>query len=190
MGRVFEDPEGATRHAETADAVFYLSKVIGFTLLFALSSKLQFHVPGSVVPATLQVIVVLAAGAILGPWGGVGAVTSYLMAGIAGAPVFAFGGGPAYLMGPTGGYLLGYLPAVYISGALSRRCDNLWSLTGCFSLACLVIHASGWAQLSALTGPEQAFRVGVLPFVGVDLLKAFLTASFIQGYRSKSLHRA
>jgi biotin transporter BioY len=53
----------------------------------------------------------------------------------------------------------------------------------------MVIHASGWAQLSVLTGPEEAFKVGVLPFAALDLLKAFLTAAFIQAYRAKGSAR-
>jgi biotin transport system substrate-specific component len=90
-------------------------------------------------------------------------------------------------MGPTGGYLIGFLPAVYLAGLLSARSRGFWSLFGAFTLSCVVIHLSGWAQLAALGGPAEAFKIGVLPFVFLDLLKAFLTAALVRGVRS---HRA
>jgi biotin transport system substrate-specific component len=88
-------------------------------------------------------------------------------------------------MGPTGGYLIGFLPAVYLAGLLASRCRGLWSLFGAFTLSCLLIHLSGWAQLSALSGPSEAFRMGALPFLFLDLLKAFLTAALVLGVRSR-----
>jgi len=180
----------STRSAALSDPVQLLastSKVLGCALLLALSAKASFSIPGTPVPATLQVMALLVTGATLGPWGGLASVATYLISGIAGAPIFAFGGGPAYLMGPTGGYLIGFLPAVYLAGLLSARSRGFWSLFGAFTLSCVVIHLSGWAQLAALGGPAEAFKIGVLPFVFLDLLKAFLTAALVRGVRS---HRA
>jgi biotin transport system substrate-specific component len=185
MTRAMND---STRSAGLTDPVQLLAfstKVVGFALLLALSAKVGIPVPGTPVPATLQVMVVLATGAFLGPWGGLASVTTYLLSGIAGAPVFALGGGPTYLMGPTGGYLIGFLPAVYLAGLLAGRCRGLWSLFGAFTLSCMIIHLSGWAQLSALSGPAEAFRTGALPFLFLDLLKAFLTAALVLGVRSR-----
>ena len=163
----------------------FASKVLGFALLLALSSKISIPIPGSPVPATLQVLAVLAAGAFLGPWGGAASVSVYLLSGVAGAPVFAMGGGPAYLMGPTGGYLLGFLPAACVAGFLSRHAGGFWSLAGSFIAAVAVIHLSGWAQLSAWGGPGEAFRMGVAPFVALDLLKALLMAGLVRGVRAR-----
>jgi Uncharacterized conserved protein len=179
---------GSSRSAGFSEPVHLLAistKVLGFALLLALSAKVNFPVPGTPIPATLQVMALLATAATLGPWGGLASVATYLISGIAGAPVFAFGGGPAYLMGPTGGYLIGFLPAVYLAGVLSARSRGFWSLFGAFVLSCVVIHLSGWAQLVAMGGPAEAFRIGVLPFMFLDLLKAFLTAALVQTVRSR-----
>ena len=185
MARTTRDSTRSAGLADPAHLLAFSTKVIGFSLLLALSAKVNFPVPGTPVPATLQIVAVLATGAFLGPWGGLTSVATYLLAGIAGAPVFALGGGPAYLMGPTGGYLIGFLPAVYLAGLLSGRCRSLWSLFGAFTLSCVIIHLSGWAQLSALSGPAEAFRTGALPFMFLDLLKAFLTAALVQSVRSR-----
>jgi len=179
----------SSRSVEIRDSVRFLtvtSRVLGFALLLALSAKAGFPIPGSPVPVTLQVMAVLGAGAFLGPWGGVAAVSVYLLSGVAGAPVFAMGGGPAYLLGPTGGYLLGFLPAACVAGFLAGRARGFWSLAFGFLAAVGVIHLSGWAQLSAWGGPGEAFRMGVAPFVALDLLKAFLLAGIVRSYRSRS----
>jgi biotin transport system substrate-specific component len=168
-----------------AGIVLFLGKALGFALLLALSAKIQLPVPGSPVPATLQSLAVILAGSLLGPWGGMTSVAAYLAAGIAGAPVFAFGGGPSYLMGPTGGYLLGFLPAVWVAGFTSQRTKQLWSLFGGFVLACSIIHLLGWAQLAALGGPASAFRMGVVPFLALDLLKALLAAYLTTRLRTR-----
>jgi len=185
MARTMNESSRSAGLTDPAQLVAFSSKVVGFALLLALSAKVSFPVPGTPVPATLQVMALLATGAFLGPWGGLVSVTTYLLSGIAGAPVFAFGGGPAYLMGPTGGYLIGFLPAVYLAGLLAQRSRGFWSLFGAFVLSCMIIHLSGWAQLSALGGPAAAFQAGVLPFVFLDLLKAFLTAAFVQSVHSR-----
>src|SRR5512145_622314 len=111
---------------ELSDVVLFIGKTLGFALILAASSKIQLPVPGSPVPATLQTLAVILAGSVLGPWGGMASVATYLAAGVAGAPVFAFGGGPAYLMGPTGGYLLGFLPATWVAGFLTRHLQTFW----------------------------------------------------------------
>src|SRR5262245_19567833 len=133
------------------DLLIFLGKALGFALILAISSKIQLPVPGSPVPATFQTMAVILAGSYLGPWGGATSVALYLAAGAAGAPVFAFGGGPSYLMGPTGGYLLGFLPAAWVAGFLARRAWGLWRLFGGFVLACSLIHLFGWAQLAVLS---------------------------------------
>jgi biotin transport system substrate-specific component len=185
MARTMSNPNQAADLTDPIRLLALSSRVVGFALLLVLSARISFPVPGTPVPATLQVMAVLATGAFLGPWAGLASVATYLISGIAGAPVFAYGGGPGYLMGPTGGYLIGFLPAVCLAGLLSARARSLWSLFGSFTLACMVIHLSGWAQLTALGGPAEAFRVGVFPFMFLDLLKAFLTAALVQKVRSR-----
>lgn len=163
--------------------VIFSSRALGCALLIALASRMSLPVPGTPVPATLQTLAVLLAGGLLGPWVGVASVLAYLGAGLAGAPVFAMGGGPSYLLGPTGGYLLGLLPAAWIAGHFSRRADRLLFLFPGFLLAALAIHLSGWAQLSALAGAVPAFGMGVAPFLAFDALKALVAAAVVLNRR-------
>ena len=127
----------------------------------------------------------LLVGGLLGPWGGVSSVAVYLGLGVAGAPIFARGGGPAYLLGPTGGYLLGFLPAVWIAGLAALRLDRRWKILLGFFAATLVEHLAGWAQLSVLIGPLPALEMGVRPFLAWDALKALLAAGLVLGIRGK-----
>ncbi|MDQ3557294.1 MAG: biotin transporter BioY, partial [Gemmatimonadota bacterium] len=82
------------------------------------AAKLAVPLPGTPVPFTLQPLVVLLAGALLGARLGAASQTLYLLAGAAGLPIFAAGGGVAYLFGPTGGYLLAYPAAAFLVGAM------------------------------------------------------------------------
>lgn len=175
----------ATVFPVSTDLVIFFAKVIGLALLLAISAKLSISLPGTPVPATLQSLAVLFAGGLLGPVGGLISVTTYLCAGMAGAPVFAFGGGPAYLAGPTGGYLLGFIPAVWVAGIASNRTRRLTGLSAGFLLATLLIHLSGWAQLAILAGPSAAWKMGVWPFLAWDALKAVLAAALILRLRRK-----
>lgn len=88
-------------------------------------------------------------------------------------------------MGPTGGYLLGFLPAAWVAGFLTRRALPFWKMFGAFALACAIIHLFGWAQLAALAGPSAAFKAGVLPFIAFDILKAIFAAFLITRWRSR-----
>ena len=156
--------------------VIFFSGAIGFTLLIALAARMSLAIPGSPVPATLQTLAVLLAGALLGPRGGVASVSAYLVAGLAGAPVFAAGGGAACLFGPTGGYLLGFLPAAWLAGWMAGRTSRIRVLFPGFLLATFAIHLSGWAQLTAFSGAAPALSLGVTPFIAFDALKALAAA--------------
>lgn len=149
--------------------------------LTAICAQLSLTLPLlTSVPFTLQVFAVLLVGAVMGP--GVGALAEllYLLLGAAGVPVFAhFRGGLQVLVGPTGGYLWSYPLAAFVVGwaaerATGRRPFLVYTAVG-MGVAIGLIYALGVAGLVLSgTAPTVAhgIRIGVLPFVGVDLLKA------------------
>ncbi len=136
-------------------------------------------VPFGTVPFTLQVLFVLLSGAILGPFLGALGQIVYLLLGVIGLPVFAGGtGGVGHLFGPTGGYLLGFVFASFLVGALSRK-RRLGIKFFSMLLGILVIHFLGVLQLSFFSqiSLKRAFFLGSLPFLPFDTLKAFIAAS-------------
>jgi biotin transport system substrate-specific component len=157
-----------------------VAAVVGGVCLLTLSAKLQ--VPFYPVPMTMQTLVVLMIGMAYGRVLGTATVAAYLLAGAAGLPVFAGtperGIGLAYMMGPTGGYLLGFLISPWLMGALAERG---WSNS--FPLAAVamivghaVILAAGVAWLAALLGVEKAIAVGLVPFMATTAVKCALGA--------------
>lgn len=165
------DP-GPLRVLVESTAARRAAAVAGFVVLTALAARVAIPLPGTPVPFTLQVAAVLLTGALLGPTLGAAAQAAYVAAGAAGLPAFAAGGGLAYLLGPTGGYLLAYPAAAAAAGWLVHRRPGLgWSALG-MAAGVAAIHAGGMAWLSVLSGPAAAFELGVLPFLLVDAVKA------------------
>jgi biotin transport system substrate-specific component len=154
--------------------------VIGGTLALAVSAKIQ--VPFYPVPMTLQTLAVLVLAASYGARLGVAAVALYLVEGLLGAPVFAGAvAGPAYMVGPTGGYLVGFLAAAALTGFLAERgWDRSWPrLLAAMTIAHVVIFAFGYAWLAALVGPGKAFAFGVSPFVLATIVKTLLACALV-----------
>jgi biotin transport system substrate-specific component len=156
--------------------------VATFTLLTALSARLSVYVPGMPVPVSLQTLVVLMSGLLLGARLGAASQVTYLVAGMTGLPVFAGGMGIAYLFGPTGGYLLAFPVAAAVAGFIGAQVRGQGVLrvvgfTAAAVLATMVVYAGGWAQLSVWTGDTAAaFRLGVLPFLAADAAKVVVAA--------------
>jgi biotin transport system substrate-specific component len=149
---------------------------------FAIATALGAHVavPLTPVPVTLQTLFVVLAGAMLGPKLGAASQLAYLGMGIAGLPVFAGGFGLAYLVGPTGGYLLAFPATAFVAGMVARRVSGRGIVgaallfVGLF-LASLVTLGGGTAWLAILTGdPATAVALGFLPFLAGDVLKVGL----------------
>jgi len=154
--------------------------VIGGAALLALSAKVQ--VPFYPVPMTLQTLAVLALGAAYGARLGAAAVALYLVEGLLGAPVFAGAlAGPAYMAGPTGGYLAGFLVAAALIGFLAERgWDRSWPrLLAAMTIGHAVIFAFGYAWLATLIGPEKAFALGVAPFAAATVVKTLLATALV-----------
>jgi biotin transport system substrate-specific component len=169
--------------------------VLIFAVLTALGAHIAVPVPGTQVPITMQTLFVTLAGAMLGPYLGAASQVMYLLAGIAGAPVFAMGSGFAYLFGPTGGYLLSYPLAAALTGVLCGRDRSTGArafmrVALAMLIASALILALGWAQLALLTGnADRALRLGVLPFIIGDLLKVALGALIAVRLRPRTLGR-
>ncbi len=142
------------------------------------------------VPIVLQNMFVLLAGLLLGSRWALASVSLYLLLGILGLPVFsAGGGGLGHLLGPTGGYLVGYLPAAAVIGMISRlgwhraRSASL-VLDGAAAVAgSLIVYACGVLWLQRVTGLtlHQAIVAGVVPFLVGDGLK-IAAAVVLAGY--------
>lgn len=151
--------------------------VLGGCLL-TLSAKIQ--IPFWPVPMTMQTLAVLVIGMAYGWRLGAATVLAYLLAGAAGLPVFAGtparGIGLSYMMGPTGGFLLGFLLSAAAVGFLG---DRGWDRTilrtaGAMVLGQVIITVSGVAWLAVLFGMPKAIQVGVMPFLTASLLKIAL----------------
>ena len=132
-------------------------------------------VPVGPVPIVLQNLFVFMAGLLLGARWGTAAVAIYLLAGACGLPVFSGGrGGIGHIVGPTGGYLVGFLPAAYLVGVVSSRGRNrvVFDVAGML-LGTAAIYVPGVAWLKLTTGMSltKALALGMVPFLIGDALK-------------------
>lgn len=154
--------------------------IVGFAAAVAAASQVAIPLPWTPVPITLQPMLVILAGMLLGPAAGAMSMLLYLAAGASGLPVFTPIGAPglARFFGPTGGYLIAYPVAAFVAGAMARRAKGLpmrW-LAGVAGIA--VIYLGGIAQLSLLSGDfARAVQLGVTPFAALDIVKAFVAAA-------------
>lgn len=156
-----------------------------FAALTAVGAYL--FVPIGPVPIVLQNMFVFLAGLLLGSRWGLASVALYLLAGLCGLPVFAGGtGGVGRLFGPTGGFLLGYLPAVFLIGAIAERQAGRmgWDVTAMIA-GSGVLYACGVPWLKLVTGLsfEKAAAVGMLPFLVGDALKIAAAALIAKAVR-------
>ena len=168
-------PEQASTASRAARAV--LLALVGSAVL-TLSARLS--VPFWPVPMTMQSLAVLLIGAGFGLRLGVATVALYLIEGAVGLPVFAgtpmHGLGLAYMMGPTGGYLAGFLVAAALVGFFAERGADrsVPKLLGAMTAGHLVLFGFGYAWLAHLLGKDLAFTAGVEPFILGTAMKTLL----------------
>jgi biotin transport system substrate-specific component len=163
----------------TRDRRFALFGVTGFVVALAAASQIAIPLPGTPVPITLQPMIVVLAGMMLGPALGTASMVLYLAIGATGLPVFAPVGSPgiARFFGPTGGYLIAYPIAAYVAGYLAQRFPSLLGRWMAALLGIATLFVGGLSQLTILTGSfRQAIALGMTPFAVLDLLKAFVAA--------------
>jgi biotin transport system substrate-specific component len=168
------------------------ASVVFMAALTAAAAQFSVHLPFTQVPVTLQPIVVLLGGLVLGARLGAYSQCLYLAAGIAGLPVFAASAvlpaGPLRLLGPTGGYLMAYPAAAFVTGLCAQRgFDRRWATSVLAMLLGLaVLYAGGTVWLawfarlgttSASTGFASALATGVAPFLLADAAKAAMAAA-------------
>jgi biotin transport system substrate-specific component len=164
--------------------------VLGVTVLTAVAAQVSVPLPFTPVPFTLQPMVVLLGGAALGARPGMTSQVLYLLAGIAGLPVFAASPvlpqGFPRLLGPTGGYLLSYPCAAFLAGWLAERGFDRRYATSVLAMAAglAVVFAGGvawlaWFAQPAPSGLSAAVRTGLLPFIPADIVKILIAASVL-----------
>ena len=146
------------------------------SLILILSAKIKVDLYP--VPMTLQPLAVLMIAMLCGRYIAVSAVSLYLLEGMVGIPVFAYGGGLPYLLGPTGGFLFGFLFASILIGELADRGwgKSLFKSVFAMLIGLLIIYICGVFQLSILKGFNFAIINGLKPFIVGDLYKLVLAA--------------
>ncbi|MDR1560734.1 MAG: biotin transporter BioY [Holosporaceae bacterium] len=142
------------------------------SIAIALGSQISIQNP---VPTTMQTLAVLWIASAFGPKLGTQSVVVYLLEGACGVPVFSgYSAGVHVIFGPTGGYLLGFVPAVYLTGRLLQKSlanNGFWRIFLAGMAGECMIFLFGYWQLSCFFGFAEAYTLGVAPFFIPELLK-------------------
>jgi biotin transport system substrate-specific component len=164
-------------------ALTHATFIVGGTLFIAALAQIAIPVPGSPVPVTGQTLAVYLIGTTYGARLGFATFSTYLLAGIAGAPVFAPAAtqGLARLTGATGGYLIGMLMAVLILGALAdRKADQKFKTSfPALIFGSVIVFAFGliWLNVSLNLTWAQTISAGLTPFIFGEVIKIAITAT-------------
>ena len=164
--------------------ILNLSLILTGSVAVALSAQFSVNVPFSPVPVTGQTLAVVLVGAMLGSRRGFAALAAYLAEGAAGMPVFAGGAaGAARLVGPTGGYLMGFMFAAFVVGWLAEHgwSRSIWKTLLMLILGEATIYLFGLPWLAIFVGWGQMTTMGLYPFIPGALLKIALGGMLISG---------
>jgi len=164
------------------DSTRSVGLIFVFSLLIAASA--QFSIYLGPIPVTGQSFAVLLTGALLGSRLGAAAVVVYLLEGAIGLPFFAgAGGGLLRFFGPTGGYLVAFPAAAFITGAFAEHGwdRRYFTAAAAMAIGSVVIFAGGWSWFAIVThtAPVAAFKLAVLPFIPGDIIKIALAAAVL-----------
>ncbi|MBS0603659.1 MAG: biotin transporter BioY [Verrucomicrobia bacterium] len=174
---------------ETADDRSWLKEaavILGASIIIALFAPISIRLPFTPVPIATQAHVILLLSCLLGSKRASMAVMTYLFQGAIGLPVFAGGAaGIAILAGPTGGYLLGYLAAAFVTGYIAERTlertpSKAFAAMG---VGNLVVYLFGLPWLAGYIGLQKAVVLGMLPFLIGDMLKLVIATKSLKGLR-------
>jgi len=164
-------------------ALTHATFIVGGTFFIAALAQIAIPVPGSPVPVTGQTLAVYLIGTTYGARLGFATFATYLLAGIAGAPVFAPAAtqGLARLTGATGGYLIGMLIAVLVLGALAdRKADQKFKTSfPALIFGSVIVFAFGliWLNVSLNLTWAQTISAGLTPFIFGEVIKIAITAT-------------
>ena len=160
--------------------------VAAMVACLALAAEARFYVPFTPVPYTLQTFFVLLAGAAMGPRLGTVALSSYLALGAVGVPIFT-----GAWLGPTAGYLVGFVAAGWLIGTLTRRAEapSMARLVVAMALgdAVLLLLGAAWLAFGLGLGVPKALALGALPFLPGEAIKIAVAAAFCRAYRDRLL---
>lgn len=155
--------------------------ILAFSVFTALGARLCIYLPFTPIPITFQTFFVVLSGAFLGYRAGAASQLVYVFSGLAGLPVFSGGSsGLGMLLGPTGGYLAGFVVSSMFTGLARKNGDgsgfiHSWLI---FFAGILIIYFFGALNLSIMYGfsISETFQKGILPFIPGDILKSALAA--------------
>lgn len=148
--------------------------VLSFAILTGICAKLKIEI--GPIPITMQTFAVLLSGALLGSKRGAASQITYILMGLSGSPWFSRGGGIAYLMSPTFGYIIGFVMAAYLVGWLAERGwdKNFEKAILAMLIGNILIYIPGLFWLVKFVGFGKVLSVGFYPFIIGDLLKILL----------------
>lgn len=163
--------------------------VLFSSIIISLCSPLVIHLPNTPVPIALQPHVILFVAAILGSQRATLAVLLFLVQGAFGLPVFGGKAGIACILGPTGGYILGYVLAAFLVGLIvelsTKKTASIVFVAMVFGNIILYLFGASW--LGSFVGTSRAIELGVIPFIPGALLKLIFFATVYKKYKKTSL---
>lgn len=164
------------------------TKKIVYSALFAslIAIMALVAIPVHPIPMNMALLAILLAGGMLGKKYGTLSVVVYILLGVAGLPVFAgFQGGLSSLMGPTGGFIVGYIVVAYITGAVYEKTSKIKYTIPFITISVILCYIMGtmWYCFVMNVDFITALSVCVLPFIAGDILKIVLAYIFINKFK-------